>query len=415
MSAARRSSKLHGRGGLVGLFAALLFVATGCRDAPRDAAALAEHAAVLAQRYIIVDGHIDVPIRHHRGDVDVGVRIERGEFDWPRARQGGLDAPFMSIYTPASLQSEPGKSKDFALKLIDYVEEIAARHPTKFMMAKSVADVLAAKESGRVGLLMGMENGAGIEDDLANVDLFHAKGIRYVTLTHSEDNQICDSSYATTRTWGGLSPFGREVVERMNDVGIVVDVSHISDDTFWQVMELSRAPVFASHSSTRRFVPDFERNMSDEMIKLLGEKGGVIMINFGSSFLDGGYREANDARREQGSAAADASGHPKGSPEHRQARRDWMAANPLPNVDVSVVADHIDHVVELVGVDHVGFGSDFDGVGDTLPVGLEDVSRYPNLIRLLLERGYSDEEIEKFCSGNVLRVMREVERIAAED
>ena len=397
------------------MLSAALVVSSGCRrDAALDAAARAELASVLAQRYIIVDGHIDVPIRHHNDAVDLSVRIERGEFDWPRARQGGLDAPFMSIFTPSSYQSEPEKSKNHALRLIAFVEEIAAASPEKFVMAASVADVRAAKETGRVGLLMGMENGAPIEGDLSNVDLFHSKGIGYITLTHSEDNQICDSSYATTQTWGGLSPFGREVVARMNEVGIVVDVSHISDETFWDVMELSTAPVFASHSSARKFVPDFERNMSDEMIKLLGEKNGVIMINFGSSFLDGEYRVASDGRRAKEREVADASGFEPGDPQRREAVRAWREENPLSNVDVSVVADHIDHVVALAGIDHVGFGSDFDGVGDTLPVGLEDVSRYPNLIRLLLERGYTEADIEKFCSGNVLRVMSEVERIAAE-
>ncbi|MFG0318337.1 MAG: dipeptidase [Planctomycetota bacterium JB042] len=374
----------------------------------------ARHARELAHRYIIVDGHVDVPIRHYREDADVGGRLEVGEFDHPRAVEGGLDAPFMSIFTPASLQSKPGESKAFALRLIDYVQAIAARHPSKFMLASSVAHVRGAKEAGKIALLMGMENGSPIEDDVENVDLFRRKGISYITLTHSKDNAICDSSYDDTRTWKGLSPFGREVVARMNDVGIVVDVSHVSDDTFFQVMELSRAPVFASHSSARKFTPGFERNMSDEMIRLLAEKDGVIMVNFGSSFLDGEFRERSDAARERERELARESGLEAGSPELRAWIRKHRAENPLEVVDVSVVADHIDHVVSLVGVDHVGFGSDFDGVGPTLPRGLEDVSRYPNLIRLLIERGYSDDDIEKMCSGNVLRVMSAVERIAAE-
>ncbi len=383
--------------------------------ASSDATDLAAKAHELAQRFIIVDGHVDVPIRHYeeRRDVSVSIPTDQGDFDYPRARAGGLDGPFMSIYTPSSLQDELGASKRFALDLIDYVNELAAKHPDEFMAAASVADVRAAKASGRIALLMGMENGSPIEDDVANVDLFHEKGIRYVTLCHATDNRICDSSYAETRTWRGLSPFGREVVARMNDVGIMVDVSHVSDDSFYQVMDLSIAPVVASHSSMRRFTPDFERNMSDDMARLMARKGGVVMINFGSSFLDGEFEKRSTAVREEMQRIAKERGLE--GEALRAFRREYRESHPVAVVDVSVVADHIDHLVGLVGVDHVGFGSDFDGVGPTLPKGLEDVSKYPNLIRLLLERRYSEADIEKICSGNLLRVLGEVERIAKKE
>jgi membrane dipeptidase len=261
---------------------------------------------------------------------------------------------------------------------------------------------------------MGMENGAPVEDDLANVAHFAERGIRYITLTHSKNNQICDSSYDEERTWHGLSPFGREVVAEMNRVGIMVDVSHVSDETFEQVLEVTRAPVIASHSSCRHFTPGFERNMSDEMIRELAANGGVIQINFGSSFLTAAANQWAKARSEAIDAFVAEGGLESDDPAVVEFRRRYLEEHPLPRATVEDVADHIDHVVELAGIDHVGLGSDFDGVGPSLPTGLEDVSRYPNLFRVLLERGYSDEDIGKIAGGNLLRVWREVERLAAE-
>ena len=209
------------------------------------------------------------------------------------SKKGGLDAPFMSIYIPASYQEEGG-AKSLADSLIDMVYAIAAAHPDKFEVAKSPKEVQRQFKQGKISLPMGMENGAPVEDELGNLKHFKDRGISYITLTHSKDNQICDSSYDTTRTWNGLSPFGRQVVAEMNKVGIMIDISHVSDSTFYQVMELSTVPCIASHSSVRHFTPGFERNMNDDMIRLLGEKGGVIQINFGSAFLDGEIRKERD-------------------------------------------------------------------------------------------------------------------------
>jgi membrane dipeptidase len=374
-----------------------------------------EHANELAHRFIILDGHVDVPYRvsatlHGGGSFpQLHAHADDGDFDYVRARAGGLDAPFMSIYTPAELQAEPGASKVFAEQSIDYIHGLVVDHPDKFALARTPAEVRANFERGLISLPMGMENGSPLEDELANVEHFYKRGIRYITLTHSRDNLVCDSSYDETHTHGGLSEFGRAVVAEMNRVGIMVDVSHVDDATFWQVMELSKVPVIASHSSCRHFTPGFERNMSDEMIVALAEHGGVIQINFGSAFLDGKYRAAEQEAETQLRALLEQHDTDEHASAGKQLIAEYQAAHPVERVDVSVVADHIDHVVKLVGVDFVGFGSDFDGVGDSLPVGLEDVSMYPNLIAVLLERGYSEADIEKICSGNVLRVWQAVE------
>lgn len=379
---------------------------------------LMERARLLARRFLIIDGHIDVPHRLHesrRADgalsEDISRRTEAGDFDHVRARAGGLDAPFFSIYVPVEHQAA-GAARLYADALIDMVEGFAARWPEQFALARSVAELEERFAEGKMTLLLGIENGAAIEDDLANVGHFHARGVRYVTLTHAEDNQICDSSYDERRTWKGLSPFGRNVIAEMNRVGVMIDVSHVSDQAFDQVLALTRAPVIASHSSARHFTPGFERNMSDDMIRRMAENGGVVMINFGSSFLRQDSRAYWARHRAEREAFAEARGLDTEHPDVKAHMEAWRGAHPPVRADVSDVVDHIDHVAAIAGVDHVGFGSDFDGVGDSLPTGLRDVSFYPNLIRVLLERGYSEQDIEKMCSGNLLRVWRAVEEHA---
>lgn len=408
------------------LYSLLLILGVGC--SPRITSkmiqemsdeALKSYAQELAKEIIITDGHVDLPYRLQvknfkltKDFIGIPVESDEGDFDFVRARAGGLDAPFMSIYIPASYQVDGG-AKAFADGLIDMVNGIAEAHPDHFVRANSTKDVEKAFKAGKIALPMGMENGAPIEDDLTNVKYFYDRGIRYITLTHSKDNQICDSSYDTTGTWQGLSPFGKQVVQEMNHVGIMVDISHVSDKTFYQVMELTQAPCIASHSSCRKFTPGFERNMSDDMIKKLGENGGVIQINFGSSFLDGDLRD-NSIRSYQTEKRAELrkmleeKGLRPGDEAATPVIQKFQQENPRLFSDVEMVANHIDHVVKLAGIDHVGLGSDFDGVGDSLPVGLKDVSQYPNLIFVLLKRGYSKEEIEKICYKNVFRVWDEV-------
>lgn len=379
---------------------------------------LMQKAKNLAHQYIMVDGHVDLPYRMQVGGftlrrepLDVSVRTDGGNFDYPRTKEGGLDAPFMSVYIPAQYQVTGG-AKELADSLISMTERLTEQWPDKFAMAYSPDDIEKNFEQGLVSLPMGMENGAPVENDLDMVEYFHGRGIRYITLTHGKDNKICDSSYDTTRTHGGLSNYGRDVVAEMNRVGIMVDISHVSDDTFWQVMDLSEAPAIASHSSARKFTPGFERNMNDDMIRKLGEKDGVIMINFGSSFLDSAYRDRKNAYDEHVINWLAENELSRSDPEAK-AYLDEYTKNNDPWASVSKVADHIDHVVALTGgTDNVGFGSDFDGVGDSLPTGLKDVSQYPNLIFELLKRGYSDEDIAKICYKNLFRVWRAVEAVA---
>ena len=374
----------------------------------RFPAALMDRATALAHDAVIVDGHIDVPYRLERRFEDVGEATASGDFDYPRAVAGGLDAPFMSIYVPARFQ-ETGGAKAFADGLIDMMEDVVDAHPEKFRIARSVADVRANKRAGLISLPLGMENGAPVEGDLANLAHFHARGIRYITLTHGRDNEISDSSYDDDGTHGGLSDFGREVVREMNRLGIMVDVSHLSDAAFDDVMEVTRAPVIASHSSARHFTPGFERNLDDSRIQALATRGGVFMINYGSSFLTDDYRQ----RRERADTYADAVIAQRGLDEEAaDALRAEIRRRYAGYADLDDVLDHIDHVRDLVGVEHIGIGSDYDGVGDTLPYGLKDVSTYPMLVAGLLDRGYSEAEIRCILGENALRVWAEVETLA---
>lgn len=382
-------------------------------DAAHETADLRRQAQQIAESSIIVDTHIDVPFRLNDRPADVSEATEDGDFDYPRAIAGGLNAPFMSIYTPAELESE-GRSRANAEALIDMVEGIVRQSPAKFAIARTVADVRQHFEAGLISLPLGMENGSPIEGDIANLRHFYDRGIRYITLTHSLSNHISDSSYDENRQWNGLSEFGQEVVREMNRLGIMVDISHVSDDAFWQTLEISAVPVIASHSSARHFTQGFERNMNDEMIVALAKNGGVIQINFGSTFITQVARDYGDAR----SDARDR--HLAENPEldehdiYRSFDATYAETNgPMPYASLDDVLDHFDHVVNLVGVDHVGIGSDYDGVGDSLPIGLKDVSSYPNLIHGLLERGYSAADVQKILGENLMRVWQAAEDYAA--
>ena len=277
-------------------------------------------------------------------------------------------------------------------------------------MAYSTDDIRENKEQGLMSIALGMENGTPIEGDLDNLRMFYERGIRYITLAHSLSNHISDSSYDIRRQWDGLSPFGKKLVKEMNKVGVMVDVSHISDEAFYQAVEISDAPVIASHSSLRSYTPGFERNMSDDMLKALAKNEGVIQINFGSSFLAEQANRYRDMMKKRITAVKEQYG--EDSDEAKRRIKDIEANNPYPFATVDTVLDHIDHVRDLIGVEHIGIGSDYDGVGDSLPVGLKDVSSYPNLVQGLMDRGYSDKEIEMILGGNLMRVWEQVEDYA---
>ena len=375
----------------------------------------------IAKDNLIVDTHIDVPYRLWMQDsvgdqIDDISRLTPGDFDYERAVEGGLNIPFFSIYLPAETE-DLGTSFKMANQLIDMIEDIISQDQEKFFLIRSVKDAFSFPKNKLIGIALGMENGSPLEGDLSRVQYFYDRGIRYITLTHSKSNHISDSSYDDNIQWGGLSEFGKKLVKEMNRVGIMIDISHVNDEAFYQAISISKVPVIASHSSLRYFTPGFERNVSDDMLIKLADKGGVIHINFGSSFVSQNSREygnklqgyilENLAKEKKDMVKTD-------SPEDQVSffRKEYLSSNPYPYASIDDVIDHIDRVVQLVGIDHVGIGSDFDGVGDTLPVDLKDVSMYPNLVTGLLKRGYNQLEIKKILSENTLRVWREAETYA---
>ncbi|WP_202842992.1 dipeptidase [Luteimonas saliphila] len=371
-----------------------------------------DDARGLAQDATIVDTHIDAPGILSETWADLGVAAPDREFDYPRARQGGLDVAFMSIYTSAR-EDEQGRARQSAHAQIDAVEALVQRHPDKFAILTSPADVERLREGGRVLLPLGMENGAPLGDDLAQVQAFFDRGIRYITLAHSAANRISDSSYGVERKWDGLSPFGRQVVAEMNRLGIMVDVSHVSDAAAAQAIELSTVPVIASHSAFRHFTPGFERNISDELARAIADRGGVVQVPFGTAFVN--PQAATDmqarfrARAEFDRRNAELAAAGKPTEDAAAFEAAWERDHPTPSTPLSAVLDQIDHGVKLMGVDHVGIGSDFDGVGGELADGLRSVADFPNLVAGLQARGYSDGDIRKVLGENLLRVWREVE------
>ncbi len=391
----------------------LLALAPALGLAQSPPASLTNDAArALAQDAVIVDTHIDAPGMLMERWMDLGIDAKGREFDYPKARAGGLDVGFMSIYTSAK-QDDDGVAWQVANTMIDSVEALVERHPDRFALLRSPGDVERLRAGGRVLLPLGMENGAPIGNDLANLQLFFDRGVRYITLAHSAANRIADSSYAVERKWNGLSPFGREVVAEMNRLGIMVDVSHVSDEAAQQAIALSSVPVIASHSAFRHFTPDFERNISDELAKAIAAKGGVVQIPFGTAFVDPrgaantqGYFRAV-AEFNQHNAELRAAGKPE--LDREKFGKDWDDAHQAPQTPIDAVFEQIDYAVKLIGIDHVGIGSDFDGVDGELADGLRTVADFPNLVAGLQSRGYSDADIRKILGGNLLRTWAAIE------
>ena len=393
-----------------------LLVAPACTTLG-DGSASDDPARDLHFDAIVVDGHSDTTPRFadptwdfatHHDDTD-------GDMDLPRIREGGLDVQFWSVYT-GKLEA-PGDGLRIALERIDAVHEMARRNPDDVVVAHSVAQLREGVAEGKLVSLMGIEGGHIIEENLSALRLFHRLGVRYLTLTHSFNTTWADSSGTTTipePTHGGLTDFGREVVREMNRLGMLVDVSHVSDATFFDAVETSRAPVIASHSSVRA-VADHTRNMSDEMLRALAGNGGVVMINFYPAYIDeettrattAWFKEHGPILMERREALADDSGALAAE------RAAFFAAHPVPVCDLDVLLDHFDHAIEVAGPDHVGLGADWDGV-ISMPAGMEDVTRLPDLTAGLLARGHSPETVRKVLGENVLRALERAEQVAAE-
>lgn len=356
----------------------------------------------------IVDTHIDFPWHlverqkwYKPGYTAWSLNNPEGDFDYKRAKKGGLYGAFMSIYIPSKFQKEKGRCRQVADSLINMIHAVAHDYPGEFALAMRAEDVEKNFKKGIVSLPMGMENGAPIEQ-LSDVAYFHGRGIRYVTLTHSRDNQISDSSYDTLRTHKGLSDFGRSVVREMNRTGIMVDVSHLSDEAIEDVLEVATKPLVASHSACRHFTPGFQRNLSDTLVKRIAATGGVIQVPFSMYFLDGKSRDA--WRKAEGEMPKQLG---QFGPKPVQYMKDYAKRTGAPIfLSVQEVANHIDRIVRLAGIDHAGLGSDFDGVGIALPPDLSDVSMYPHLMAELLHRGYSEEDVQKICYKNLIRVWK---------
>jgi membrane dipeptidase len=371
-------------------------------------AELRKKADRLAHEILLLDTHLDTPFELQKRMQDISRRIEGGHFDYVRARQGGLDALFMAVYVAPEYE-EKGGAKAYTEGTIDMIEGFARRWPDKFALVHSADGIKTQFGSGRIAILLGIENGSALEDDPDNVERFYDRGVRYITLVHSKNNHICDSSFDDTAKWHGLSPFGKELIARMNRVGMVIDVSHASDEACAQALELSRAPVVATHSACRCFTPGWQRNLSDEMIRRLAQKGGVIQVNFGAMFVNGTVNAQFEKLRREIVQHIQAN-HLQGPDRSRYVEQRWKQVR-LAKASVGDVADHIDHIAKLAGVDHVGLGSDFDGITE-VPVGLEDVSAYPNLIYELLKRGYGEQDIRKIGAENFLAVWAAVQKTA---
>jgi membrane dipeptidase len=381
---------------------------------------------------IVIDTHVDTPQRILDENYDLGDPLKGGNFNLETARKGNLGAEFFSIWVDPGVYK--GHEARRTLELIDAVKQQVAKHSDQMEFVTSVAGIEQAHRDHKLAALMGIEGGHSIEDSLALLRQFYALGVRYMTLTWSNSNGWADSSgdagdASVPHTAGGLSQFGEDVVHEMNRLGMMVDISHVSDKTFYRTVEISRAPVIASHSSARALC-DAPRNMTDDMLRAVARsggpdsKGGVVQVNFYSAFLSQDYRNAQKAMQPEVDKAvaalkdrASAEGRDK-TPEELAALQDEIDklqrsyADRIPRPPFSVLIDHIDHIAKVAGVDHVGLGSDFDGIQGQLPQGIDSPADLPKITAALMARGYSAEDCRKILGGNLLRVFREVEQVS---
>jgi membrane dipeptidase len=398
---------------LLGLFSTTLPAQT---TAGVSAQALAIHNSA-----IVIDTHADTPQRFLDGNFDIGSTDpnDNGHISLDKARAGNLGAEFFSIWVDPRMNQ--GHFAQHTLDLIDSVYQQAARHPDRMMMAFNVADIERARKEHKLAALMGIEGGHSIENDMHLLDDFYRLGVRYMTLTWSNTNEWADSSGdihdPKLEHHNGLTDFGKQVVLEMNRLGMMVDISHVADKTFWDAIASTKAPVIASHSSARALV-NHPRNMTDEMLRAVAKNGGVVQVNFYSGFDDARYMEASEVQKKERDAAIEAAlakkraaGEKVTFEDEDRVQTEWMAKIPRP--PFSSLIDHIDHIAKVAGIDHVGLGSDFDGVSGATPAGMNSAADLPKITQALLDRGYSADDIRQILGGNLLRVFGEVERVSA--
>jgi membrane dipeptidase len=382
--------------------------------------AVSPKARAIQESAIVIDTHADTPQRFLDEGFDIGSTDPNdvGHISLDKAHRGNLGAEFFSIWVDP--ETNQGHFAQHTMDLIDSVYEQTAHHPDRMMMAFSVADIERAHREHKLAALMGIEGGHSIENDMHLLRDYYRLGVRYMTLTWSNTNEWADSSGDISdpkvQHHNGLTDFGEQVVTEMNRLGMMVDISHVSDKTFWDAIGVSKAPVIASHSSARALV-DAPRNMTDDMLRAVAKNGGVVDVNFFSGFDDENFRKAADAQSADQKAAIQkyidslrAQGKPVNYVEVDRIEREWMAKIPRP--PFSVLIDHIDHIAKVAGIDHVGLGSDFDGVSGATPQGMDSVADLPKITQALLDRGYSAEDVKKILGGNLLRAFRQVEAVS---
>ncbi len=385
-------------------------VLVSTQSAPADA--VSARAKQIHDRAIVIDTHDDTTQRLlFDKTFDIAVRQKNGNIDIPRMREGGLDGLFFSIWVPSDVTGAPAVKT--ATALIESVHKAVKAHPNDLVLATTAADVRRAAAEHKIAALMGMEGGHMINDDLGQLRKYAADGVRYLTLTHFKNNNWADSSTDKAQH-NGLTPFGKDVVRELNKLGMMVDISHVADKTFYDALEVSKAPVIASHSSCRA-IANHPRNMTDDMLRALARNGGVVMINYHVAFLSEEFRVASEKRSgdvvASNAAMAKKCGGNEACATMESEREDHeaMRKGELPMVTWEKIVEHIDHAVKVAGADHVGLGSDFDGA--TMPFGMEDASKLPKITDALLKKGYSESDIDKILGGNILRVMEQVEKI----
>lgn len=351
----------------------------------------------------VLDSHCDTPSQILRLR-DLSLDNDHAHVDFPKLKRGGVDGAFFALYVPGNLETE--EAFEYSQRLLEGVERAVEANSSSVAFATDSAQAFSNKQEGRFSVFLGLENGSPIGNSFYRLKWFYDRGVRYVTLCHSSDNQISDSCASKVKRWGGLSPFGKELVAEMNRLGILIDVSHISDASFYDVLKYSDRPVVATHSCCRALCPH-PRNMTDDMIRSLASAGGVIQINFYPLFLDSGFAEvlSGSGLEEKGGYVEKEFINDPSDPLKRAAwNRIQDEIQALPRPSFKLIADHIDHVVALAGIDHVGIGSDFDGI-EVTPEGMEDISMVPKLFEELRRRGYSEADLEKIASGNFFRIL----------